>query len=159
MRHGPLIALLAFSLLGCNPPRANQPGDPMLDVERVNGAPFTVAQWRYTTKDSDGNTLTDGLLTMPFPLKAEANFMGSWQAKYAGPDGQRDKIGPQVNGGKLSGQLVDGQLRLQLNPNMNDNNVTFVGTVDGDHISGTWHYSTFAGETNKGTFEALLSKQ
>jgi len=131
----------------------------MLDVERVNGAPFTVAQWRYTTKDSDGNTLTDGLLTMPFPLKAGANFMGSWQAKYAGPDGQRDKIGPQVNGGKLSGELVDGQLRLQLNPNMNDNNVTFVGTVDGDHISGTWHYSTFAGETNKGTFEALLSKQ
>lgn len=153
-----LITLLAFWLIGCNPPRAGDVSS-QTSIERVNDTPFALAQWKYITKDGEGNALTEGLLTMPFPLKEGVQFVGSWQAKYVGPDGQRDKIGPQINGGKLAGQFSDGQLRLQLNPNMNDNNVTLIGKVDDDRLTGMWEYSNFTGSANKGAFEALLSKQ
>jgi hypothetical protein len=155
-----LIAILSLSSLGCNPSRASDgTTEPQLSVERVNDPIAAPAQWKYVTKDADGNKLTEGLLTMPFPPKEGINFVGSWQAKYVGPDGQRDKIGPQLNGGRLAGVLSDGQLRIQLNPNMNDNNVTLTGTVKEDRITGTWEYSTFTGVTNKGTFEAMLNRQ
>src|SRR5688500_3085221 len=150
------VALVLCVIVGCNGQRA---GEPSGRVERVNDAPFAVAQWKYVTRDENGAAMTEGLLTMPYPLQSAANFAGSWQARYVGPDGQRDKIGPQINGGRLTGALSDGQLRLELNPNMNDNNVTFIGTVQDDRITGTWEYATFAGVTNKGTFEALLSKE
>ena len=118
-----------------------------------------MAQWDYVTHDGAGDALTKGVLTLPYPLQEGVRFVGSWQAKYVGPDTQRDSIGPQINGGKLNGDLTDGQLTLQLNPNMNDNNVQFVARVDGERLTGRWEYSNFAGLAAKGTFEALLSKQ
>jgi hypothetical protein len=154
-----VAVIVAVALVGCNPPRAGERAQPMLDVERVNDAAFAVAQWKYVTKDGQGNPLTEGLLTMPYPLKPGVNFIGSWQARYVGPQDQREKIGPQINGGRLSGEFDEGQLRIQLNPNMADNNVTLIGALKEDRIDGSWVYSTFAGVTNKGTFEALLSKE
>jgi len=118
-------------------------------IERGKLADFTIVE---------GNPLTEGLLTMPYPLKEGVRFAGSWQAKYVGPINQQDKIGPQINGGKLTGELTDGQIILQLNPNMADNNVRFIGKVNGDRLTGAWEYSGYAGVTNKGTFEAMLRK-
>ena len=163
MRYRTLACVLWMSLMGCrsdgDASAARNANRDAPAIERVNDTPFALAQWKYITKDGDGNTLTEGLLTMPYPLKDGVRFAGSWQARFVGPTTQRDKIGPQTNGGKLSGDLTEGQLRLELNPNMNDNNVTFVGKVDGERITGTWEYSTFVGSTNKGTFEALLSRE
>jgi hypothetical protein len=150
-----IVAAVLCLVVGCNSPGADE-RSPAAD--RADDASFGVAQWKYITRDGEGNALTEGLLTMPHPLRPDVSFAGSWQARYVGPDGQRDKIGPQLNGGRLTGEFTEGQFRLQLNPNMNDNNVTFIGTVQDDRITGAWEYATFLGVTNKGTFEALLSK-
>lgn len=163
MHYRTLACVLLSIAFGCRSEHSARDGrngrNESPTVERVNDSPFGVAQWKYITRDGDGNTLTEGLLTLPYPLKDGARFAGSWQARFVGPTTQRSNIGPQINGGRLSGDFTEGQLRLELNPNMNDNNVTFVGKVDGDRIIGTWDYSTFVGSTNKGTFEALLSRE
>lgn len=127
-------------------------------VQRFNDQFVALAQWKYITRDGEGNSLTEGLLTLPYPLQEGVRFFGSWQAKYVGPINQQDKVGPQINGGKLVGELTEGQLTLQLNPDMNDNNVLLIGKVDADRLTGTWEYSNFTGLANKGTFEALLAK-
>jgi hypothetical protein len=155
------IVIIAFAILltGCNAPRAASSGAmSQPSSERFDDKLFALAQWQYVTRDGEAKSLTEGLLTLPHPLQDGVRFYGSWQAKYVGPIDQQDKIGPQINGGKLTGELTDGQLTLQLNPNMNDNNVRFVGKVDGDRLTGTWEYSNFSGSANKGTFEALLRK-
>ncbi|CAN5426094.1 hypothetical protein BH09PLA1_BH09PLA1_22740 [soil metagenome] len=177
MTYRILIVLMAIGVAGCSPPGAansggghpgsnnagannagaNNVGGPA-GVERINDT-FGLGQWKYITRDGEGNSLTEGLLTLPYPLQEGARFFGSWQARYIGPINQQDKIGPQINGGKLSGELTDGQLILQMNPNMNDNNVRFIAKVEGDRIVGDWEYSNFSGLAAKGTFEALLSKE
>lgn len=150
------IVMCAFVMLltGCKP----EDGTAQESSERFNDSMAALAQWKYITRDGENNSLTEGLLTLPYPLQEGARFYGSWQAKYVGEIDQQQKIGPQINGGKLVGELTGGQLTLQLNPNMNDNNVTLVGKVDKDRLTGTWEYSNFTGVANKGTFEALLSK-
>jgi hypothetical protein len=160
MAYRIVICLCAMLLTGCNPPRATNSGGAtgQPSVERFNDSLAALAQWKYVTHDGEGNSLTEGLLTTPYPLQDGARFVGSWQAKYTGPIDQQEKIGPQINGGKLVGELTDGQLILQLNPNMNDNNVRLIGKIDGDRLTGTWEYSNFSGLANKGNFEALLSK-
>jgi len=154
-----VMIVIAMLLIGCNPSGAKNSGaNAQPKSERIDDQIFALAQWQYVTKDGEGNPLTEGLLTMPYPLKEGVRFAGSWQAKYVGPINQQDKIGPQINGGKLTGELTDGQIILQLNPNMADNNVRFIGKVNGDRLTGAWEYSGYAGVTNKGTFEAMLRK-
>jgi hypothetical protein len=123
------------------------------------------AQWDYTTRDEAGHDLIKGSFTMPLSLKQGERFAGSWQAKYVGPIDKQSSIGPQTGGGRLSGELNnDGQIVIELNPNMNDNNVRLLGKIDrgtadnGGHMTGTWTYSNFTGLANHGSFEATLQK-
>jgi hypothetical protein len=115
-----------------------------------------VAQFGYTTYDEAGTPLTSGTLILPWPAPADGSFQGTWQARYFSNDevAPAPKIGPQTGGGRVAGQLVDGKLHLNLNPNMNDNNVTFTLTPGDRVLSGTWSYSGFAGVISKGTVEA-----
>ena len=118
------------------------------------------AQWNYTTRDDAGHDLTKGSFTMPLSLKQGERFAGSWQARYVGPIDKQSSIGPQVNGGRLSGELNnDAQIMIELNPNMADNNVRLLGKIDRDgHMTGTWTYTNFTGLANHGSFEANLER-
>ncbi|MBC8105232.1 MAG: hypothetical protein H7Z14_01475 [Anaerolineae bacterium] len=158
MAYRIVICTFMMLLMGCNPPRAAHSGaTTQPSAQRFNDNLFALAQWKYITRDGEGDSLTEGLLTLPYPLQEGARFYGSWQAKYVGPIDQQQKIGPQIHGGKLVGELTEGQLVLQLNPNMNDNNVRLIGKVDGNRLTGNWEYSNFTGLAANGSFEALLA--
>jgi hypothetical protein len=155
--------LLAVMVAGCKqsapqpqPPAGNGARDDVLVIP---------AQWNYTTRDEAGHELTKGSFTMPLSLQAGTQFAGSWQARYVGPEDQQAKIGPQIGGGRLSGELTnDQQIIINLNPSMADNNVRLLGKIDrgagdgGGHMTGTWTYSNFTGLANHGSFEATLQK-
>jgi hypothetical protein len=73
----------------------------------------------------------------------------------------QSKIGPQVDGGQLQGEFTnEGQIVLNLNPTMADNNVRLIGKIDraggndSGHMTGAWTYSNFTGMANHGLFEA-----
>src|SRR3954454_21293441 len=116
-------------------------------------------QWNYTTRDEAGHDLTQGAFSTPNSFQPGSRFVGSWQANYVGPVGKQSSIGPQINGGQLSGEFTnEGQLVLDLNPHMNDNNVRFIGKIDREgHMSGAWSYTNFTGMANHGSFEANLN--
>lgn len=119
--------------------------------------PYGMAQFSYTTFDEAGTPITKGMLILPWPVPTDTSFQGTWQAKYSSNDdvAPAPKIGPQTGGGRVVGEMADGKIRLNLNPNMNDNNVTFLLSPAGERkLSGTWSYSGFAGVMSKGTIEA-----
>ncbi len=120
-------------------------------------------QFKYTVGDETGNALAYGVLIIPWPIFDGGSFRGTWQSrpvllpvtdKLADPP----KIGPQLGGGQLAGSRQGNTLRLSLNPNMNDNNVTLIGDVNGDEFRGTWEWSTFAGVSAKGKFAATRAE-
>jgi len=71
-----------------------------------------------------------------------------------GPVGPPNANNPQVGSGKLNGLAKGSSLRLNLNPNMMDNNVYLNGELSGNRFTGTWSYSTIAGIQAKGKFVA-----
>ena len=154
---GALLMTVSCTKDGVRPTTA-----PTSSTDGAADNPFRLAQWDFETRDSAGSPLTRGVLTLPTPIKPGEQFFGSWQSRFVGKPEARDQIGPQLNGGKLAGTLrpEDGQLVLELNPENNDNNVNFTGTLDPAHakLTGRWEYANFTGVANRGTFEATKQK-
>lgn len=157
------IALVVFAIfamvVGCTKQVTNPQPSPSSGAatQPYVVTPYGMAQFSYTTFDEAGTPITKGMLILPWPVPADSGFQGTWQAKYSSNDdvAPAPKIGPQTGGGRVVGDMVDGKIRLNLNPNMNDNNVTFVLSPAGERkLSGTWSYSGFAGVMSKGTIEA-----
>jgi hypothetical protein len=103
----------------------------------------------YTGRDSTGAVVVRGWLAMD-PRTPE--FRGTWRLETTR---DREDIGPQTGDGELTGTVRDGRVAVMLNPRFRDNNVDLSGTLEGNRIRGTWTYSTFAGPTNHGAFEAV----
>ena len=76
---------------------------------------------------------------------------GHWRLDRVGNQGT---IGPQVGTGDLFGSIDKGEIDINLNPNMNDDNVYLRGKIEGKRFHGTWIYSGFIGAISQGTFEA-----
>ena len=116
-------------------------------------------QFKYTVGDEAGNALAHGVLIMPWPVEDGQSFRGTWQARpvllpVTDKPAEAPKIGPQLGGGQLSGTRDRNVLRVSLNPNMSDNNVTLIGEIAGDEFRGTWEWSTFSGTSARGKFAA-----
>lgn len=117
-------------------------------------------RYDYLGYGEDGKVVVKGELTLNFgaPSKPSPKLVveisGTWQLDTnPGLDG----IGPQNGKGRLTGIFSQSEgLRLNLNPSMFDNNVILVASYDADMdtIEGQWFYSTFAGRTAGGTFNA-----
>lgn len=117
-------------------------------------------RYDYLGYGEDGKVVVKGELTLNFGApsttspKLIVEISGTWQLDAnPGVDG----IGPQNGTGRLTGSFSQSEgLRLNLNPSMFDNNVILVASYDADMdtIQGQWFYSTFAGRTAGGTFNA-----
>ena len=113
----------------------------------VSSSPIGVYQ--YSGYDKAGKKIVEGLLEI---TSIESNHLkGTWQLKAIG---SREKIGPQVGTGTFIGDLDKDSVRINLNPNMADNNVYLAGKIDGARFHGEWSFSGFAGVISQGTFEA-----
>jgi hypothetical protein len=130
----------------------------------MGGVMLQTAQFDYVTQSREGQDLTRGSFTLPWPIAEGQVVRGSWESRYVGPRSETPgeegrQIGPQIGRGSLTAERDGNDVRLSLNPQMADNNVTFHGRIDGDALSGHWDYSTFAGSTADGVFEARQQSQ
>ena len=119
--------------------------------------PFPVGDYQYIGFDSRGTKIVEGQLSITSVESKRINSVdtleikGNWQLNKIGDP---QKIGPQVGTGQLDGSIVNGEVRIDLNPNMNDNNVNLTGTIENGRFRGKWSFSGFAGILNQGTFDA-----
>lgn len=110
---------------------------------------FPLGDYQYIGYDSHGNKVVEGRLSLT-SLEAD-RLKGDWQLNKVGETGN---IGPQVGTGNLSGELSKGEIYINLNPNMADNNVRLRGKVEGNRFQGTWSYDGESGAISQGTFVA-----
>lgn len=104
----------------------------------------------YTSYDTTGVALVTGWFTMS--VSDSSAISGEWH--FWSID-DREGIGPQTGEGTLVGGFAEGEVWLELHPQVVDNNLQLRGTLEGDRYAGEWTWITFAGVTSHGTFEAL----
>ncbi len=134
-----LVFLLGCYALDCSGRKNNTPP----------ARTFPLGDYQYTGYDEGGSKIVEGRLSLT-SLDGE-QFKGTWELKQVG---EPKNIGPQVGTGDLVGTVHGTEVRIELNPNMNDNNVSLSGKVEGKRYQGTWNYSGFAGRISSGAFEA-----
>ena len=123
----------------------------LLFVSCKNGAlqPENESAYWYTAYDSLGAKIVTGFLWLEFA--SSGSVTGHWCLQKIG---NPDNIGPQTGTGKLTGNLQDSEIWINLNPDWADNNVNLTGKIEGTEIRGDWTYSGFVGMINHGTFNA-----
>jgi hypothetical protein len=142
------LTLLALSFIACAP--AKIIGD---------AKPFPVGEYQYTGYNKKGDRIVSGRLsitsveTVKIGADQTVQFKGDWQLDKSG---EEEKIGPQTGKGDLVGSIIKGELFINLNPNMADNNVNLRGVITGKRFHGSWSYDGYAGAMNQGTFEATM---
>ena len=142
-----LIFILSCYVLACSVPKA---------VEQEK--PLPTGDYRYTSLDKSGAKVVEGRLSVtsvePRRIEKETQIQikGNWQLNKVG---NQEHIGPQVGSGELIGSIIEGEIRLDLNPNINDANVILRGKVEGKRLHGTWSFKGYAGTISEGTFEAI----
>lgn len=104
----------------------------------------------YASSDTTGVLLVQGWMTLD--IQDSTQVTGEW---HFGKVGNPEDIGPQVGSGELLGSFYQGELSVELNPNMADNNILLVGILTNNRYHGDWTWSTIIGPTSSGVFEAV----
>ena len=119
-------------------------------VGKVNNEfSYPTTGYSYKAYNSKGDLVVEG--TLKLTVTKEGDVSGTWTLAKKG---QSDNVGPQVGSGSLSGKRDGSSISINLNPGWADNNVFLNGKIEGTAITGTWSWSTFAGPTSEGRFEA-----
>jgi len=106
--------------------------------------------YRYTAWAEDGKTVVvRGWMHLD---KVKRGVVGEW---WLQPVGDPYPIGPQRGEGRLVGELRDGHLVMELQPDRRDDNVLLVENGEGRNLSGTWEWSGIAGVQGRGTWRAI----
>lgn len=120
-----------------------------------------VAKFAYMIRTLEGQDLVKGSLMVPWPITEGQMARGTWAARYIGPRtttqpaGHADQLGPQLGHGTLTAEREGDEVRMNLNPNMADNNVMLIAAIEDGALRGRWEYSTFAGVRGGGIFDAF----
>ena len=111
----------------------------------------SMKSYKYTGYDSSWNKIIDGCLWIEFV--DSTTVKGRWDFKRVSNE---ENLGPQIGKGNFEGTTdMWGQLLLNLNPGMIDNNVLLEGSTQLSYwIDGRWSYIGFPGVINWGSFEA-----
>ncbi len=109
----------------------------------------------YKGFDTNGVLRVSGVLT----LRSDdtVKLMGDWRLQVLHTDKLKD-YGPQDGKGKISGQLKEEGIFLNLNPGQIHNNIYLEGKVTSTNnaaIKGKWGYYAFVGKVKEGTFEMV----
>jgi len=130
-----LLLTLLFVVPGCN---------------ETTIEPLPTGAFAYTSYDSLGTVIARGWLS--FDCHDSTYVKGDWSINKVG---NPQRIGPQIGDGNLVGSFIEGKLNIELNPNFVDNNLSLIGVLEGNNYGGKWIYFSFAGNTNRGRFEAI----
>ncbi len=106
--------------------------------------------YAYTSYDSGGIALVSGWFTII--VSDSISVSGEWHFK---PIGSPQRIGPQTGDGKLVGGNDRGQVWIELNPQIRNNNLQLNGTLAQGQFAGQWTWISYSGITNQGTFKAV----
>ena len=105
--------------------------------------------YQYQAYDSLGVLVVEGWFRIE---TQDSTFIsGVWDFD---PVGNPENIGPQTGNGFFTGQQEGDWIRMELNPDMVDNNVSLYGTFTGTVINGEWQFTGFPGLINEGSFYA-----
>ena len=110
----------------------------------------TETAYQYVGYTHDGVAVVRGTLTLS--VSDVGRVVGRWELRGADPG----RIGPQVGRGTLTGNVVNGILFVNLNPQNADNNVLLSGRFSRTEYVGRWEWVGFRGVLNAGTFRAGL---
>jgi len=121
--------------------------------------PFPVGDYQYTGYDDKGEKMVEGRLSITsvenvrIGSEDTIQLKGNWEFKEIG---KHEHIGEQVGSGNLVGTLFkEGELDINLNPNISDANVYLRGTIEGRRFHGTWRFNGYEGTLTSGKFEAI----
>ena len=109
----------------------------------------------YHASSASGQPLLTGQIDLR--VAGDSTVSGSWNIHWAPGADQSIEVGPQVGFGELTGSLSGSDVFLHLNPGMYDNNVFLRATRGPQGLTGRWEWSTFAGVSAAGTFQAIRS--
>lgn len=133
-----------FFILSC--------GKNSIEAPTATTLPHPAGSFVYTGLYQGQPCVTGWLL---FTKTTPNQIQGTWLFGKSGCPGV--EIGPQQGRGYFEGSGST-QFHLNLNPNLQDNNVTLTGTFSGkpfeSHIEGTWDFSGLFGTVTNGTFYA-----
>lgn len=117
-----------------------------------------IGDYHYVSYDQKGERVVEGTLSITSVEKKRINsdevteVKGTWQLRKVG---SQERIGNQEGTGEFIGSVIEGELSLNLNPNISDANVYVRGRVEGKRYQGRWSFRGYAGTLSEGTFEAL----
>ncbi|HSB54671.1 MAG TPA: hypothetical protein VLD58_09955 [Gemmatimonadales bacterium] len=132
-------------LFACAGPAGDAPG----------GSAVLPGAFHYLARGKSGAPLLEGEIDIR--VADDSTVGGSWNIRWAPGADTTALVGPQVGSGVLRGSFTDSTLVLQLNPNMADNNVSLLAARGPKGYTGRWQWSTIAGPTAGGAFEAIWS--
>ena len=122
-------------------------------VYRLPAADIPSLTYSYRGYDSNSVTITTGTLNLR--IDSSNRVTGTWEFK---PANAGKKIGPQTGSGKLRGSVAGKKLKVDLNPDVADNNIWLEGMMTATNLVGTWVWYGFAGRLNGGTFDAVTMR-
>ncbi|GBD92067.1 hypothetical protein BMS3Abin04_02800 [bacterium BMS3Abin04] len=106
--------------------------------------------YNVTAFDSLGLKISQGSLTVN--LISNSKIEGEWSFIQIGSNSDD---GFMFGDGKYTGIVNGDTVRINLNPDMIDNNINLFGIFNDGVIAGKWEWSTFIGVTARGTFNAV----
>ena len=136
-----LMMLIGFTSAGCNDGCNSQ----------SRGA--SGVYYDYTAYDFANHAFIQGSLTFDAPL-VEGNFAGSWhlQRTSSSTTAPVGGIAQQTGSGRFKGSLHSGNIELNFNPNVADDNVMLEGDLQNNQMHGQWDFCTYAGGKADGRF-------
>lgn len=146
-RFSIILIIMFITLFRCN---VFQP-----EEDDINSCTYT-----YTGYNQAGNKLITGSLRITYEKTADTKYpisiKGMWNFKKFGNNGDPSHL---VGEGLLQGMVnAEGQIFINLHPGWMDNNVFLNGCfkdIKYGNFEGTWTYSTYAGVTDEGSFQAV----
>ena len=117
-----------------------------------------IGDYHYVSYDQKGERVVEGTLSIASVERKRINadevteVKGTWQLRKVG---SQERIGLQEGSGELVGSIIEGELIINLNPNISDANVYLRGKVEGKRYQGRWSFRGYAGTISEGRFEAI----
>lgn len=111
----------------------------------------TLAMTRRAASAFEGRLSITSVEQRRIGSEESTQIKGNWELRKVGT---QEKIGPQEGSGDLIGSIIEGEIYINLNPNISDANVNLRGTIEGKRFYGKWSFDGCAGAISRGTFEA-----
>ncbi|HEX8923005.1 MAG TPA: hypothetical protein VF766_16135 [Pyrinomonadaceae bacterium] len=151
-----ILTLSCYALASCS--TTNSATKPTAqNTSEQNSSPL-LGDYHYSSYDQKGERVVEGTLSITSVERKRiyadevTQVKGNWKLEKVG---HQERIGSQEGTGELVGSIKDGELIINLNPNIDDANVYLRGRVEGKRYKGSWSFRGYAGTISEGTFEAI----